>query len=257
MWRRHVMIHYMTIRWLGSRVVSVLDSGAEGPGFKSQPRRCRVTVLGKLFTPIVPLLPSSEIGSSPLKGCDGNCKPDPERNGSLPPGLWLMSPAGWLPRTGISSGTIRSAIKYGPYIWHNRPRCVTFLTAAQRYKSSCMSNAWTRWRNELFRRRLAFWSETSAGKKTAADGTMQRSRIGGECALWRWTDRFVSISIRFDTLPPRKIELFVAFHQRTATSFAAWWTGAQWVWTVCLRLLPVSVATAIWTRAVLRLSPAR
>ena len=23
--------------WLGSRVVSVLDSGAEGPGFKSQP----------------------------------------------------------------------------------------------------------------------------------------------------------------------------------------------------------------------------
>jgi len=41
--------------WLGSRVVSVLDSGAEGPGFKSQSRRCRVTVLGKLFTSIVPL----------------------------------------------------------------------------------------------------------------------------------------------------------------------------------------------------------
>ena len=40
---------------LGSRVVSVLDSGAEGPGFKSQPRRCRVTVSGKLLTPIVPL----------------------------------------------------------------------------------------------------------------------------------------------------------------------------------------------------------
>jgi len=41
--------------WLGSRVVSALDSGAEGPGFRSQPRRCRVTVLGKLFTPAVPL----------------------------------------------------------------------------------------------------------------------------------------------------------------------------------------------------------
>ena len=41
--------------WLGSRVVSVLDSGAEGSGFKSQPRRCPVTALGKLFTPIVPL----------------------------------------------------------------------------------------------------------------------------------------------------------------------------------------------------------
>ena len=43
------------IGWLGSRVVSVLDSGAVGPGFKSQPRCCRVTVLGKLFTPTVPL----------------------------------------------------------------------------------------------------------------------------------------------------------------------------------------------------------
>jgi len=34
-----------------------------------------------------------------------------ESNGSLPPGLWLRSPAGWLPRTGISSGTLRSAIE--------------------------------------------------------------------------------------------------------------------------------------------------
>jgi len=41
--------------WLGSRVVSVLDSGAEGPGFKSQSRCCQATVLGKLFTPVVPL----------------------------------------------------------------------------------------------------------------------------------------------------------------------------------------------------------
>jgi len=43
------------IEWLSSRVVSVLDSDAEGPGFQSQPRRCQVTVLGKLFTPVVPL----------------------------------------------------------------------------------------------------------------------------------------------------------------------------------------------------------
>ena len=45
----------LATRWLGSRVVSVLDSGADGPGFKSQPRHCRVTILGKLFTPIMPL----------------------------------------------------------------------------------------------------------------------------------------------------------------------------------------------------------
>ena len=40
---------YVLHGWLGSRVVSVLDSGVERPGFKS------VTALGKLFTPIVPL----------------------------------------------------------------------------------------------------------------------------------------------------------------------------------------------------------
>jgi len=45
-----------SLGWLGSRVVSVLDSDTVGPGFKSQPRRCRVTVLGKLFISIVPLL---------------------------------------------------------------------------------------------------------------------------------------------------------------------------------------------------------
>ena len=45
--------------------------------------------------------------------------------------------------------------------------------------------------------------------------------------------------------------------KRAATNFAAWWTEAWWVWTVCLRLLPDSVATAVWTRALLRPSPAR
>ena len=53
----HASLHSLLLDtgWLGSRVVSVLDSDAEGPGFESQPRRCRVTVLGKLFTAIVPL----------------------------------------------------------------------------------------------------------------------------------------------------------------------------------------------------------
>ena len=36
-----------------------------------------------------------------------------ESNGSLPPGLWLTSPAGWLPRTGICCGTPRLVVKYG------------------------------------------------------------------------------------------------------------------------------------------------
>ena len=32
--------------------------------------------------------------------------------------------------------------------------------------------------------------------------------------------------------------------KRAATTFAAWWTEAQWAWAVCLRLLPDTVATA-------------
>ena len=86
-------------------MVSVLDSGAERPGFKLQPRRCRVTVLGKLLTPIVLLFTKQQNGSSPLKGCRGNC--------SLPLGLWLTSPAGWLPGIGISSRTLRLVIECG------------------------------------------------------------------------------------------------------------------------------------------------
>ena len=44
------IIIYASYQRDGRPVVSVLDSGVEGPGFKSQSRR-----LGKLFTPIVPL----------------------------------------------------------------------------------------------------------------------------------------------------------------------------------------------------------
>jgi len=49
--------------WLGSRVVSVLGSRAEG--FKSQLRRCWVTVLGKLFTPIVPMFTKQQNWQQP------------------------------------------------------------------------------------------------------------------------------------------------------------------------------------------------
>ena len=66
---------FMTVLWFGSRVVSVLDSGTEVLGFKSQSQRCRVTVLGKLFTPIILCSLSSNIGSSPLRACGGNCRP--------------------------------------------------------------------------------------------------------------------------------------------------------------------------------------
>jgi len=67
--------------WLGSRVVSVLDSGAEGPGFKSQSRRCPVTVLG---TPIVPLFTEQQ---NWYQGCMGDCRPGGKYWQRLPSGL--------------------------------------------------------------------------------------------------------------------------------------------------------------------------
>jgi len=75
-----------------TRVVSVLDSGAEGPGFKSQSRRYRVTVLGKLFTPIVPLFTNASVHQAaklvPALLRVAEVTADlAESNGSLPSGL--------------------------------------------------------------------------------------------------------------------------------------------------------------------------
>jgi len=57
--------------------------------------------------------------------------------------------------------------------------------------------------------------------------------------------------------PGPQLPLQAATLKRSATNFAAWWTEARWVWAVCLRLLPDNVVTAIWTRALQHLSPAR
>jgi len=42
--------------------------------------------------------------------------------------------------------------------------------------------------------------------------------------------------------------VILATFKRAATSYAAWWTEARWVWSVCLQLLPDSVVAAIWTQ---------
>ena len=63
--------------WLGIRVVSVLDSGAVGPGFKSQPRRRRVS-------PHPSCLCSPSSGNGRVARVTTALA---ESNGSLPPGL--------------------------------------------------------------------------------------------------------------------------------------------------------------------------
>ena len=75
---------YHSIGWLGIRVVSVLDSGA---GFKSQSRSRLVTVLGKLFTPIVPSVHQAAKLVAALLRVVGVTAGLAESNGSLPPGL--------------------------------------------------------------------------------------------------------------------------------------------------------------------------
>ena len=80
-------VHPTKLGRLGSRVVSVLDSGAEGPGFKSQPRRCRVTVLGKLrHTHRASVHQASKLVAALLRVARVTAGLA-ESNGSLPPGL--------------------------------------------------------------------------------------------------------------------------------------------------------------------------
>jgi len=107
--------------WFSSRVVSVLNSDAKGPGFKSQPRRCRVTVLGKsVHTHRASVHQAAKLVAALLRVARITAGLA-ESKGSLPPGLWLTSAAGWLPTTGISSGTLRSAIEYGlPFTYRER-----------------------------------------------------------------------------------------------------------------------------------------
>jgi len=65
----------------------VLDSGAEGPGFKSQPRHCQGTVLGKLFPP--PRAPVHQVAKfvAALLRVARVTAGLVDSNGSLPPGL--------------------------------------------------------------------------------------------------------------------------------------------------------------------------
>ena len=62
-----------------------------------------------------------------------------ESNGNLLPGLWLTSPAGWLPWTGISSGTLRSVVEHGlplPFL-----PCYLVLQAST-FKPSVLRRCW-------------------------------------------------------------------------------------------------------------------
>ena len=82
--------------WIGSRVVSVLDSGAEGPGFKSQPRRCRVTVLGQTAHTLCASVHQAAKLIAALLRVAGVTAGLVESNWQFTAGF-ITSPADWLP----------------------------------------------------------------------------------------------------------------------------------------------------------------
>ena len=71
--------------WLGRRVVSVLESGAEGPGFKSQPRRCN-SLRQTVHTHRASVHQAAKLVAALLRVVRVTAGLA-ESNGSLPPGL--------------------------------------------------------------------------------------------------------------------------------------------------------------------------
>jgi len=106
--------------WLGSRVVSLLRLRRR----KAQVQIAVATLSGNslrltVHTHCASVHQTAKLVAALLRVV-GVTAGLAESNGSLPPGLWLISPAGWLPRTGISSGTLCSVIEYGlPFLQSN------------------------------------------------------------------------------------------------------------------------------------------
>ena len=70
--RAHLYFKNIPANYIGSQVVSVLDSGAEGPGFKSQLRRClRQTV----HTHCASVHQAAKLAAALLRVVGGNCVP--------------------------------------------------------------------------------------------------------------------------------------------------------------------------------------
>jgi len=99
--------------WLGSRVVNVPDSGAEGTGVQIAVATLSSNSLRQtVHTHCASVYQAAKLVAALLRVA-GVTAGLAESNGSLPPGLWLTSPAGWLQGTGISSETLRWVIEYG------------------------------------------------------------------------------------------------------------------------------------------------
>jgi len=77
------MANKFVLGWLSSGVVSVLGSGTEGPGFKSQPRRC---LMQTVHTHRASVHQAAKLVAALLRVVKVTADLA-ENNGSLPPGL--------------------------------------------------------------------------------------------------------------------------------------------------------------------------
>ena len=107
-----------------------------------------------------------------------------ESNGSLPPGLWLTSPAGWLPRTGISSVTLCSVIEYGLALWQEtRKHCGTAdLLVASR---ACT-------RDEICRGRQRRVHQALSSAEYHSPSTASDTHHWFNCSFWTWLSQLPS-----------------------------------------------------------------
>ena len=95
--------------------------------------------------------------------------------------LWHTSPAGWLPRTGISSGTLRSVIEYGLALLFSTYREVSwpaFLAAARKRRGSEATEECREWWEWSCRR----WECASRWWWMWGQGTAPRSKGKSRCS---------------------------------------------------------------------------
>jgi len=178
-------------------VVSVLDSGAAGLGFKSQPRRCRVTVLRKLLhTHRASVHQTAKLVAALLWVAEVTTGLA-ESNGSLPPGLWLTSTAGWLPRTGIGTGTLRSAIEYGLPFYHHEFITKTAISISLISSHNSFRVLFDNIACVYFTRKI------KRLETNVADGTQVTLKLSAEMLYRRSTLREISPSIGHVTLQAR------------------------------------------------------
>jgi len=101
----------LTHVWLGGRAVREPDLRSTGRRFQSRPPRCQVQPWASCLQTRSSV--SKQYNLVPANGRWCSVAGEvtvglAESNGSLPPGLWLQSLAGWLPRTRINYETLCS-----------------------------------------------------------------------------------------------------------------------------------------------------